>query len=380
LVRSWFEARDAESIFTASIGQAPSFADILKMVHPKPGTPDREALYGYFIGREFNADALPQLVRDYEAYKAGALSDVPRVPFQMLTALPLTTREWAQIARTASWTMTRMNLNTFARHGVFEVEGMTVLIAERLRNAQLVRRARVFPYQLMTAFTAAGQGVPEAVREALQDAMEIATRNVPRIEGKVYVFPDVSGSMRSAATGYRPGATSVVRCIDIAALMAATMLRVNPGAEVIPFESNAIEVRLNARDSIMSNAEKLSKLPAGGTNCSAPLRLLNERKAKGDLVIYVSDNESWVDAPSYGRFGGNATATMQEWSRFKQRSPKARMVCIDIQPYETTQAKERADILNIGGFSDGVFNLIAEFARGTLNSGHWVGLVEKVEM
>ena len=38
-------------------------------------------------------------------------------------------------------------------------------------------------------------------------------------------------------------------------------------------------------------------------------------------------------------------------------SPK--LVCIDIQPYGSTQAAERADILNIGGFSDAVFNVVA---------------------
>ena len=59
------------------------------------------------------------------------------------------------------------------------------------------------------------------VRDALQDAMEIAIENVPEIDGKVYVFPDVSGSMHSPVTGYRKGATSAVRCIDVAALVAA---------------------------------------------------------------------------------------------------------------------------------------------------------------
>ena len=82
------------------------------------------------------------------------------------------------------------------------------------------------------------------------------------------------------------------------------------------------------------------------------LALLNQRKAMGDLVIYVSDNESWVDAPHYGRMGDSATRTMLEWSRFRERNPGARMVCIDIQPYGTVQAKEREDIFNVGGFSD----------------------------
>ena len=380
LVREWFEKREPEAIFSAAVGQSPSVADILKMVHPKPAGTEREALYGYLIGREHDREALPEVVRRFEAFKAGDRGEVPDVPFQMLTPLGLGQAEWAAIARRAPWQMTRMNLNTFARHGVFEVEGMAELVAERLRDERAIRRARVFPYQLMAAFVSADKRVPGLVREALQDAMEIATANVPEVKGKVYVFPDVSGSMHSAVTGIRRGSTSIVRCIDVAALVAATVLRQNRAAIVIPFESDVVEVELNPRDSVMTNAEKLSRLPQGGTNCSAPLRYLNNRRMAGDLVIYVSDNESWVDAPRSGRFGGSATATMKEWAEFRERSPEARMVCIDIQPYTTVQAKERPDILNIGGFSDAVFSLIAEFAAGRLSDGHWVGVIEGVKL
>jgi 60 kDa SS-A/Ro ribonucleoprotein len=225
---------------------------------------------------------------------------------------------------------------------------------------------------------ASNSKIPRIVADALQDAMEIATANVTEFPGKVFVFPDVSGSMHSAVTGYRPGATSAVRCVDIAALVAATVVRKNPTAEVVPFEGKVASVKLNVRDSVMTNAEKLANLPAGGTNCSAPLELLNKQRATGDLVIYVSDNESWVDAPHYGRYGGSATQTMKEWAIFKQRNPEARMVCIDVQPYGTVQAKERADILNIGGFSDQVFDVIAEFARGQLTADHWIGVIEEV--
>ncbi len=56
LVREWFETRRAEQIFKQSVGQTPSFADILKMVHPKPADAEREALYGYFTGRDIDAD------------------------------------------------------------------------------------------------------------------------------------------------------------------------------------------------------------------------------------------------------------------------------------------------------------------------------------
>jgi 60 kDa SS-A/Ro ribonucleoprotein len=377
LVREWLDARDPATLFKSSVGQDPSLTDIVKMVHPKPKDEAREALFGYLIGREYAFEALPEVVRNFEAYKKGESRDVPDVPFQMLTALELGTAEWTEVARRAPWQMTRMNLNTFARHGVFRQQEMTDLIADRLRDPKAIAKARVFPYQLLVAYTmaSANADIPKEVSEALQDAMEIAIANVPAIEGRVVVCPDVSGSMSMPVTGYRQGATTAVRCIDVAALVAAAVLRKNPRAEVLPFEFGVVEVNLNSRDSVMTNAAKLASIGGGGTNCSAPLALLNRREANADLVIFVSDNESWVDAR-----GGRGTATMSEWNVFQQRNPTARLACIDVQPYGTVQAAEREDILNVGGFSDQVFDVISEFARGELNADHWIGVIDSVAL
>ena len=106
---------------------------------------------------------------------------------------------------------------------------------------------------------------------------------------------------------------------------------------------------------------------------SAPLAELNVRKAKGELVVVVSDNESWIDAD-----GASGTATMREWNAFRSRNPNARLVLIDLRPYATTQATGREDILNIGGFSDRVFEVVSEFAAGRLHGDHWVREIESV--
>jgi 60 kDa SS-A/Ro ribonucleoprotein len=371
MILQWLENHSDDALFRASVGNDPSLVDIIKMMHPKPQTESRKALFGYLLGREFVADQLPPLVREYEAFKNGQLEKAPNVPFQMLTNLPLSKRHWQEIARNAPWQMTRMNLNTFARHDVFTDRNLVREIANRLRNRENIAKAKVFPYQLMVAYTQTDSTVPSEIRDALQDAMEIAVSNVPAIEGKVYVCPDVSGSMRSAITGHRPGATSAVKCVDVAALVAAAVLRQNRTAEVLPFEHSVVNLRLNGRDSVMTNAQKLASIGGGGTNCSAPLALLNERRAEGDLVIFISDNESWVDAAR-----GRGTAMMQEWEKFRVRNRSARLVCLDIQPYGTTQAKERDDVLNIGGFSDRVFEIVADFAAGRLRADHWVGVIE----
>ena len=101
LVREWLDARDPVSLFKANVGQDPSLSDIVKMVHPRPKDVSQAALFGYFIDRNRAVDALPDIVREFEAFKRGESKEVPDVPFQMLTALELGTAEWTAIARRA---------------------------------------------------------------------------------------------------------------------------------------------------------------------------------------------------------------------------------------------------------------------------------------
>ena len=181
--------------------------------------------------------------------------------------------------------------------------------------------------------------------------------------------------MSWAATGYRYGSTSAVRCIDVAGLMASVVLRQNRDALVLPFEVCVSDVHLTGRDSVLTNAEKLSRIGGGGTNCAAPLAHLNQRHAKVDLVIIVSDNESWAD-----RQRGRGTALMREWEKLKTRNPRAKLVCLDIVPNTTAQAVNRDDILNIGGFSDQVFEIIEQFANGETSGDSLVQAIESVKL
>ena len=377
LMQTWLLTATEKQLLNAAVGNAPSLADVVKMVHPKPREAWRAAWFAWLIGKPYEREALPPITRAFEDYKQSREGELPNVPFQMLTALDLNSGDWAQIACNGSWQQVRQNLNTFLRHEVFAKSKNIKMVAEKLRDKAAIRRARVLPYQLLTAYQATSEQMPSEIREALQDAMETAVQNVPAIRGKVVVCPDVSGSMHSPATGYRGSATSRTRCIDIAALVSAAMLRTNLQARVIPFEQITVNVQLNPRDSIMTNAQKLANIGGGGTACSAPLALLNREKADVDLVVIVSDNESWAD---YEQQWGGKTSLMKEWDILKQRCPEAKLVCLDIQPYTTAQAQNRRDILNIGGFSDQVFTLIGSFAEQGMGADFWVEEIEKTEL
>lgn len=392
LAQAWFASRSDDDIFRQSIGNDPSMKDVIKLVRPKPTNDPRRALLGYLIqAKEVALDQLPGLVRHFEAFKsARALKtgtiELPNVPMEMLTGLELTADDWKWIAARASWTQTRMNLNTFARHGVLKDRAQVGAIAARLRDPNLIAKARVFPYQLLAAYKNTGDEVPVEIRNALQDAMEIAIVNTPIVDGQIVICPDVSGSMQSPVTGLRKGSTSSVRCIDIAGLIASVFMRKNETTRVLPFEHGVTKLTLNPRDSVMTNAEKLARIGGGGTNCAAPLALLNAEKAKVDLVIFVSDNESWMDTSptfnsrgyGYGGGYGRSTGMQTEWNALKVRNPKAKLVCIDIQANRTGQAQNDKDVLNIGGFSDSVFDQIRRFASG--DSTQWADVIDQISL
>ena len=375
-IRRWLDARTDDQVFRASVGNDPSLADVIKMVHPKGKTKEREALYGHLIGKEKDGAMLTGLALAFEQYKKNPTGDTPDVPWEMLAGLALPPEAWKGIARSMRWQGLRMNLATLKRHGVFDDAELVTALAARLKDPEQVKRARAFPYQLLMAFKHTHGEIPHALSEALQDAMEAATQNVPEIAGDIVICPDVSGSMRSPVTGDRGTATTKVLCVDVAALVMAAVVRRNPGrVRVLPFDTSVYEMPVNARDSVMTLAGSLARVGGGGTSCSMPLLGMNAKGWKADLVIYVSDNQSWADFTP-----GPGTAGAEAWHQFKRRNPKARLACVDLQPLANHQFKPAADTLLVGGWSDTVFDVLKDFASGGTDADLWVSKIEAVAL
>jgi len=422
----WLNTASVGKLLSASIGNDPSLRDILRMARPTPKDNARRAMFGWLTDKSIDkwipateAD-LPVEVQSLIAYRnseseeaqaliAGGLDNVR---WDLLSDAAKGPTVWAALARKMGPQALRMNLNTLLRHGVFSVEqlsstvsevgtnftsdkrlgqsfyNMVDYVADRIADESEIRRSKQFPYQYFAAYLNADDNVPQKIKTALHKAAEIACGNVPELPGAVVIGLDTSGSMSCAVTGnrgHRNGtqcATSKMRCIDVAALFAAAILRRNPDSVVIPFDTSAYDAKMDPNDSILSIAERLAKYGGGGTDCSLPLVAANQKHAKRKFagIVLVSDNESWVGT---GRHG--STGVMTAWEAFvanqrklagKEANPK--LVCIDLQPYQTVQAGERADIMNIGGFSDAVFNVISAFLAD--NNKRFVAEVEAIEL
>lgn len=396
----WLNEASVSKLLSASIGNDPSLRDVLRLARPTPKDNQRRALFGWLTDKEVSkwapaAEAdLPAELRTLIAYRqaegedaqAQLVADLP-ARWDLLADVASGPAVWKALARRMGPQALRMNLNTLLRHQVLSDPEMVDFVAARLSDAEAIRRSRQFPYQYLAAYLNVSSEIPDKIRQALNQAAEIACGNIPVLPGPVLIGVDTSGSMSSPVSGFRGhGATSRMRCVDVAALFAAAVLRKNPDSVVVPFDTQAYDVSMDPADTILSLAKRLAKFGGGGTDCSIPLRVANERYKRRAFagVVLVSDNESWVYANrAFAMSPDGGTGVMREWLKFEKHQrqlgvPQPKLICIDIQPYTTAQVPERANILNIGGFSDAVFQVVASFLAD--DSARFVAEVEAIEL
>lgn len=354
-------------------GQGYSLRDILRVSHPKPLTEKQDAIFLWLTEREKWAtdeakrvatpqiDAFERLKRleagDDQA-AARAIITEGRLPYEVVTGVikpDLVT--WAELMRQMPYLALLRHVNTLQRAGVLRHAEIAGYVAERLSSADALKRARVLPFQLFTAYRMFRPESPaeQKIAEALITAMEAAFVNMPDLGGDVCIAPDVSGSM-----GGQIARNNAARFIDIAGIFTAALLKTIPTARVLPFETHVVDVRLSARDSIMTTTDRLARIGGGGTAVSAPISYLLDKHVKVDTFIGITDNIEWATDQS-GRLGFLAA-----WREYRSKiAPEARAFLVTIAPYRHAIApSSEPDVHYIYGWSDSVLRYISLVAQG----------------
>jgi 60 kDa SS-A/Ro ribonucleoprotein len=161
------------------------------------------------------------------------------------------------------------------------------------------------------------------------------------MESKFVVSQSKAGSIERKRAFVLPSSTLI--CLDVSSPMhrLADVAAVAPTADVVRFD---------------------------GTSCSMPFRHLNELRRTADLVMCVTASRSWADFASTPTTRGKRLATMaEEWTLFRARNRRARLVLIDLQAQGMTRAPGHPEVLQVGGFSDAMLRVVALFAAGKLD-------------
>jgi 60 kDa SS-A/Ro ribonucleoprotein len=255
------------------------------------------------------------------------------------------------------------HLNTLARAGVLADGEAVEYVVERLTNREAVAKSMVLPFRFFLAHQTLEASVPRAIREALEEALELSFANMPQLPGATCIAPDVSGSMSCGFVSGRGQA----RFIDIAAIFAAACLKRSPDAIVLPFEHRVIDVRLTARDSLMTTADRLAKIGGGGTAVGAPVSRLLGKRIRVDTFVGITDNEDWCygwDSQTYTR--SDEYGFLNAWRKYKAKvNPNAKAFLVSLAPYRHSVAPQNEpDVWFIYGWSDAVLPFIARTLQG----------------
>jgi len=234
-------------------------------------------------------------------------------------------------------------------------------VCKLLTDPEAVRKCRVFPFQMKTAYDQVMEKVTNSANraklmQAVSTAMDLSVENIPELSGKTLIVVDVSGSMQG-----QPAA--------IASLFAASVLKRNPGADFMTFANNA---QFRKPDPVGHSTLVLSELikrfeNGGGTNFASIFP-----EAQGhhyDRVIIFSDMQGWMEGGAEG---------LQKTFRAYCAHHKGRpfIYSFDLKGSGTSQFPEERVAL-MYGFSVKVFDVmgVLETDRHAL-----INLIDKIDL
>ena len=221
-------------------------ADVLELAHPSPRDDAQSALFKWLLDRRHHEDAVadPAILPMLAA--AAALDAVPvderrsvlreRGPAALAEAgftwerlagwLPggMDAEAWESVIPSMGVMALVRNLRNFDQAGV-SASAVDAVIA-KVTDAAEVEKARLFPYQVWSAYKHAPS---DNWKRALGRTLDLTTANIPALDNTLVVV-DTSGSMQSGVSN-----RSTLTRIDVAAVMAIATAKRAKDVDVVIF-------------------------------------------------------------------------------------------------------------------------------------------------
>jgi hypothetical protein len=237
-----------------------------------------------------------------------------------------------------------------------------------LSSPDAIRKGKIMPYQIDLAHEVTisefSDSNARAIAQALLKGYEAAVPNLSEmLPGKTLVMVDFSGSMGTPMTdGARSGKRYTSRCMDKAALIAATIAKATNG-DVIRFGSSAEYVKWNANSDVFSIASAM-KRDMGGTNLSAAWAVAQMSGRQYDRVFILSDNEC------------NRGNSYKAYETYTKACGSPYVYSVDLAAYGTTQlAGDKVRFYYGYGYS-----MFDDIAKSEFNPNYHLEKVRKIKI
>ncbi len=288
--------------------------DVLRTVHPHPLTAEQKALYHWITkGWEGPIESVPSedalgLIWAFErAKKAESDKEVTqlikqyRLPREAVPTEHLkSVRVWEALLEDMPIEAMTRNLATMTRNGVLvPMSELTSQIAARLRNREVIHKARLHPIKILAALmtyqggkSARGKGewTPiQQIVDALNDAFYMAFKCVEPSKKRIVLALDVSGSMNCGTINGIPGLTPRVASAALALVTAAT----EPRYTIMAFSQGFIPLNISPKQRLDDVVKATDGLPFEGTDCARPMLWAMEKGIQADAFVILTDSETW---------------------------------------------------------------------------------------
>ena len=316
-------------------GEDPIYAYILAAYSEVKGNSDEKIAKAY--------DAYPDLAahRDFvAAVESDDLSEAARIldernlDVNSLTACygkfdkPL----WAAVAKRSPVMRFVKYLAKFLREGVLTPEMMKAKV-----NVESLRKAKVFPFRLYTAYLAVAQEVSADGKWALDQLADVmneyaASYDWSAFAGRRWVIaPDVSGSMDSPI-----GDSSVLTYATVSAMFVGFFTKGLENVTVLPWDTEVQPYAVPRSDSVMTHVNAITHMVGGGTYMETAVNYMLEKGIDTDCAVFLTDTME------YG------TGWLTAWKKYHRRHPQAVAFVLRGDSYMTSPIPEtEAENLNV---------------------------------
>lgn len=343
--------------------------DVLRLTHPSTNDQALKDLFSYTVGKTESYETLPIIIGAYEkASKSTSSSELVElintagVTWEMIPTQFLKDKEvLGALLYKMPMTALLRNLNKFTAAGL--LDGRTSVntkhVVSLFTNKEIIRKARLHPITLLNALKtySAGRGdlgsltwTPnQAVCDALETAFEQSFAFVKPSGKKLLIAVDVSGSMQTQ----KISKMSLSPAQASAALL-TTMLRVEPNAEVMFFNSRPIEPNIGKRSSYKEIDAAV--MVGGSTDLAAPYAYALYKKLNVDAIITFTDNETWAGS-------SHPFQVFNEYRNIVNKNVKAVVLAMTATEFGLFP-QEETNILNAAGFDASLHEVINTFIGG----------------
>lgn len=297
--------------------------DVIKIVHPKP------------VDQE-HAEIFSDILKDD--------LDTPDTWEVLISTQGSTKENWEAIAPKMGELALLRNLRNFEQKGA---DKAISIACERFNNKEKVLRSKIFPFQWLTAYN---NVTHPRLKDAILAAMNHSVELIPKFNGKLAIFVDLSGSMSSPCSNQ-------LTCREVAALMGAMAARISDDYVVGAFASLFEWVETSKHDSVVTNFKKImdrSSYVGSSTFGHLCTNALVERKYSADRVIIFTDMQLYNESHTAD------SQFVKSWMNFKSKQNEhAQLVCFDLTGYgHLLLPSKTKNVITIGGFSNKAFEMI----------------------